>query len=128
MVANFQPIFGLTPVVGQVSIATANANRDGTGALGTLKTGTANGTRVDFVVVKSTVTTTTGVVRVYIDDGAGNIYLWDEILITAITPSATVAAFRGIIQLGFMLPSGYILKISTEKAETFRCFVHGADY
>jgi hypothetical protein len=110
------------------SIATANANRNGTGTLGTLKTGAADGTRCDFCVVKAIVTTTAGMIRFYIDDGAGNIFLWDELIVTAITASGTVAAFRGVIQLGFMLPVGYILKISTENAETFRCFVHGADY
>lgn len=128
MVANVAPLFGLTPVVGQVSIATANANRNGTGTIATLKTGAANGTRCDYCVVKSIVTTTAGMIRFYIDDGAGNIFLWDELTVTAITASGTVAAFRGVIQLGFMLPVNYILKISTENAETFRCFVHGADY
>lgn len=128
MVANIEPIFGLTPVVGMVSIATANANRNGTGTLGTMKTGAANGTRCDFCVVKATVTTTAGMVRLYINDGAGNIFLWDELAVTAIVPSGTVLSFRGVIQLGFMLPVGYILQISTENAETFKCFVHGADY
>ena len=127
MVQNTDPVFGLTPVIGQASIATANTNRDGTGTIGTLLTGSANGTRVDFCVIKSIVTTTAGMIRFYIDDGAGNIYLWDELVVTAITASGTVAAFRGVIQLGFQLPSGYILKASTQNAETFRCFVHGAN-
>lgn len=128
MAPNFEPVFGLTPVIGAVAIATANANRNGTGALGTLKTGAANGTRVDYVVVKASVTTTAGMVRLYIDDGAGNIRLWDELLVTPIVASGTVATFRGTIQCGFMLPVGQILKASTENAENFNCFAHGADY
>lgn len=128
MAANTLPIFGLTPVIGQVSIAVANAARDGTGTIATLKTGTVNGSRIDFVVVKAIVTTTAGVIRLYIDDGAGNIFLWDELLVSAVVPSGTAAAFRGIIPVNVVLPSGFILKISTDKAETFRCFAHGADY
>jgi len=128
MAANTSPIFGLAPVIGQVSIATANANRDGTGTIATLKTGTVNGSRIDFVVVKSTVTTTAGMIRLYIDDGAGNIFLWDELSVGAAVPSGTVQAFRGVIPVNVVLPSGFILKISTNNAETFRCFAHGADY
>lgn len=128
MPPNVDPIFGLTPVIGMVSIATANTGLDGTGTLGTLLTGATNGTRVDFIVVKATVTTTNGMIRMFIDDGGGNIYLWDELDVSAITPSATVKSFRGVIQCGFQLPNGYIIKMGTQNAETFRCFAHGASY
>lgn len=128
MAANVAPIFGLSPVIGQVSIAAANANRDGTGALGLLKTGTANGSRIDFVVAKATVSTNAGMLRLYIDDGAGNIFLWEEYSIPSFGASPTNPASRRVMTCAFVLPSGYKLQISSQGGEQFRCFAHGQDY
>ena len=73
---------------GQISVA--NTNRNGTGTLVTIFTGATNGSRVDDIYIVATGTTTAGVVRLFISDGS-NIRLWQEILVTAITPSTTVA-------------------------------------
>lgn len=127
MAANVQPIFGLTPVVGMGQVTAANPNRDGTGALVVLFTAGVNGARVDYVVVKAIVTTTAGMIRIYISDGV-NIRLWDELSVAAIVPSGTVQAFRGVVQLGFQLPVGYSIQASTENAEAANCFVHGSEY
>jgi hypothetical protein len=134
MTANTSPIFTLTPVVGMAQIATANPNRDGSGSLATVLTGGADGTRVQRVTVKATGTTTAGMVRLYIGDNAGtpNVRLWREILVTAITASATVAAFEYTLELlaerAMILPSGYTLRASTEKAEGFNVIAEGGHY
>lgn len=132
MAANVNPIFGLVPVAKTAQISTANTNRDGTGTLGSVVTGGTNGTRVDRVVIQATVTTTAGMVRLFVDDTV-NIRLIAEVSITAATPSGTVQAFRseqvrtdGLAYLD--LPSGYILKAGTHNAETFNVTAYGADY
>jgi len=131
MTANTTPIFTLTPQTACVAIATANANRDGTGTIGTVLTAGAAGTRITRINIKATVTTTAGTVRLYIYTGA-TYFLWREILVTAITASATVAAFEYAIELlgerALILPTGYSLRASTEKAENFNIVAEGGDY
>lgn len=131
MPANITPIFTLTPKVGVVAIATINTGRDGTGTIGTILSAGTNGTRISRITIKATVTTTAGMVRLWIHDGAAY-FLWREILITAITVSATVAAFESIIELlgerALILPTGYSLRASTEKAENFNVVAEGGDY
>jgi hypothetical protein len=130
--ANTDPIFVLTPVLKHAQIATANTNRDGTGTLGTVCAAGSNGTRIDRVVVQATVTTTAGMVRLFVDDGT-NIRLLDEIPIAAVTPSGTVQAFRTERVRTDNLPyvtlaNGETLKAGTNNAETFNVFAIGGDY
>ena len=131
MTANFKPIFTLTPRIGVVAIATANTGRDGTGTIGTVITAGANGTRIHRVSVKATVTTTAGVVRLFIYDGAAY-FLWREITVTALTVSATVNSFEYNLELlnerAMILPSGYSLRASTEKSENINVIAEGGDY
>jgi len=131
MSANTNPIFTLTPTVAIGQISAANALRDGAGTIVTVLSAGANGTRVNRVVIKATVTTTAGTVRLFIGNGSG-IYLWKEILVTAITASATVAAFEYIVDLpgesSLVLPSGSSIRASTEKAEAFNIIVEGGDF
>jgi len=130
MVANTEPIFSLTPVVGMVEIDTANTNLDGTGTIGTVLTGSTDGTRVTKIRIQATVTTTAGMVRLYIDDGA--IYLWKEVVVDAITIDADTEAFSYILELfgerALVLPSGYILKASTNIGENFNVIAEGGNY
>ena len=52
---------------GMQTISTANSNLDGTGTLSSaILTGSANGTLIKTVTVKAQVTTTQGMVRLYI--------------------------------------------------------------
>lgn len=131
MPANTSPIFPLTPVIGAGQVSTANSTRDGTGTLATILTGGTNGTRVQKITIKATVTTTAGMIRLFIDD-LTNKRLWKEVLVTAITVSATVAGFEYTLQLfgedALHLPSGYILKASTEKAEAINVIAEGGNY
>lgn len=131
MTANTVPIFTLTPVVGCAAIATANTARDGSGTIGAVLTAGANGTRISRISVKATVTTTAGVVRLWIYTGAAY-FLWKEITVTALTVSATVNAFEYSLELlgerALVLPSGYSLRASTEKAENFNVIAEGGQY
>jgi len=126
------PTFASTPRLAQVQISTANANRDGTGTLGTLITGVAAGTRITKILVKAAVTTTAGMIRLFLsDDGGTTKRLIKEMAVVAVTPSATVPAFDGEIDVSFLdlvLPStSHVLLVSTEKAEAFNVTAIGAD-
>lgn len=132
MAANTSPIFVLTPVIASANVNAANTNRDGTGTLVDLITAGLNGTRVDRLVFEAAVTTTAGVIRVFHYNGA-NSRLWKEILVTAITPSTTLAAFRWVEertdgQALFTLPPGHKLQFTMHNAESMNAFAHGGDY
>jgi hypothetical protein len=131
MAVNTTPIFTLTANVGCVAISTANTNRDGTGTIGTVLTAGSYGTRITRITIQATVTTTAGMVRLYIYTGS-TYYLWREQPIAAVTPSATVKAENYTINLlgeeALVLPSGYSLRASTEKAENFNIIAEGGDF
>jgi hypothetical protein len=132
MAANTSPIFIDTPKTTMVQISVANTARDGTGTMGTVVTAGVDGSRIHKVVVTATVTTTAGMVRLFIDDGGGNIRLWKEIAVSAVTPSATVAAFTYTLDLqgedALLLQSGYLLKAATHNAEAINVFAHYGDF
>lgn len=130
MAVTATPVFTQTPVCGIAQISTANTNRDGSGTLGTVYTAGSNGGRVEYVRVKATVTTTAGMVRLYIStNGGSNKYLWAEIPIAAASVSATVQGAEGEFAPSkpLMLPASALLYASTHNAETFNVFAHGGD-
>lgn len=131
MTANTTPIFTLTPQTACVAIATANTARDGTGTIGTVLTAGANGTRIHRITIKATVTTTAGTIRLYVYTGAAY-FLWREIATTAITVGANTPAFEYTLELlgerGLVLPTGYSLRASTEKAENYNIIAEGGDF
>jgi hypothetical protein len=71
MTVTATPIFIQAPkVLGDVAISTANTNRDGSGTLGTVFSGSANGDKVEHIDITATGTTTAGVIRLYIYNGS----------------------------------------------------------
>lgn len=117
------PQFASSPFNAAVTINTANANRDGTGVVGTLYTAPANGARIDEISIKASVTTTAGMVRLFIHDGT-NFYLWRELPIPAIAVSGTVPAYEVIMSgLCLILESGWSVRASTQAAEAFNILV-----
>lgn len=120
------PRFASEPYVGMVQVATANTNKDGTtGTYGTISPGVD--VRVDRIRIVATVTTTAGMIRLFLDDGS-NVRLWREIPVVAITPAASTPGFAASLPVeDFMLPSTWSVKVSTEKSETFNVFLHGGD-
>lgn len=134
---NASPNFTGAPRMGAVTISTANTNRDGTGTIATVlasvaaATDTTGGTRIDFVDIKATGTTTAGMVRLYVSTDTGTTWrLIREIPVSAITPGASTAAFETQIALGRDLPAGVanLLGASTHAAESFVVAAWGGDY
>lgn len=125
------PAYASTPrSIDKAVVATANANLDGTGTIATIATGSAAGFRVQEVVAKAIVTTTAGMIRLYITVDSGTTWeLFDELPVPAVTKSASVPASRlsqtytNLILLGTTNRLG----ASTEKAESHRVFALGAD-
>jgi hypothetical protein len=113
-----------------VQISTANTNRDGTGTLGTLTTGTTSGVVIEQVTVTATGTTTAGVLRFFLSvDGGTTKGLIHEELVLAQTPSGTARAFTIDVDAlaGLMLlTTNTILYASTNNAETFNVLVQKA--
>lgn len=107
--------------IAQLSVA--NTNRDGTGTLATVLTGTASGTIVEQVTIKATGTTTQGMIRFFLSvDGGTNKRLIDEIIVPAITPSGTTQSFYALapnLAGLLLLTTNSILYASTNNAETF---------
>jgi hypothetical protein len=115
--------YAATPRAEAAVISAANTNRDGTGTIVTVFTAGASGSRIDDVTIQATGTTTAGVVRLFLHDGT-NARLFKEVLVTAITPSTTVAAFSSTLYgLGLTIPTGWSLRASTHNAETFNVLV-----
>lgn len=123
------PIFTSYLSVGMVQIATANANRDGTGTLGTVVTSAGSGLRIDLIRITATDTTAAGMIRLFIDD-TSDIRLWKEIPVTVVAPSASVEAFSAEYAptVPLLLPSGWILKAGTHNAETFNVISFGGRF
>ncbi len=106
-------------------VSTANTNRDGSGTIVTVCTGAAAGTRVSLLTVQATGTTTAGMVRIYLSTDSGTTWrLRKEVPVTAITPSASVAAFTADVALPdtVLLGTSDLIGASTHNAETFNIF------
>lgn len=129
------PLFAAVPRIGIAQISAANALRTSAAAPeGTVFTPGANGSRVERVTIVGIGTTTAGMVRLFLVDNASNARLLDEVPVSAITPSASVAAFRSVklssdaSQPYVLVPSGWSLRASTNNAETFMVLAEGADF
>lgn len=118
-----------TPKTWHASLSAANTNRDGSGTIVTLASGGSNGSRIDRVKVVARGATTAGVIRLFLNDGT-NTYLYEEIMVDAITPSTSVKVWKGEITFadGIALPNGWSLRASTHIAEAFTAVAHGGDY
>jgi hypothetical protein len=103
----------------QAQVSTANTNRNGTGTIATVFTAGSSGSRIDDIYITATGTSTAGVVRLFLNDGT-NTWLFQEILVTAITPSTTVQVWQSVqLNLALILANGWSLRASTNNAETF---------
>jgi hypothetical protein len=130
-----------------VAISTANTNRDGTGTMTILWTAPAfvdatnpGGSRIERIVVQATGTTTAGMVRIFVSNDAtantaANTFLYEEVPVTAATPSTTVQAYSTVLQavtyqtlFPIMIGPGCTLRVSTANAESFVVTAMGGDY
>jgi hypothetical protein len=128
MAVTSTPIFAQAPRHAAATISTANTNRDGSGTIDPIFTADAtNGSYIERVDITATGTTTAGVVRLFLYDGSAA-YLWKEILVSATTPSTTVAAFMRTIRERIFLPAGWSLRAATHNAESFNVHAWGGDF
>ena len=121
--------YAATPRSAVAQVSTANTNRDGTGTLVTVFTAASTGSRIDDIVVQAVGTTTAGMVRLFLSfDGGTTNRLFAEIPVSAVTPSATVQAFRvAMLDMALLLPNANaLLRASTHNAETFNIIVSRA--
>ena len=118
-----------TANTGMQTISTANTNLDGTGTLSSaIVTGASNGTLIKTVTVKAQVTTTQGMVRLFVFDGSSTTKLITEIEIPATVKSATDPSCEIVVPLNYSLKSGWSLKASTEKGESFNVIAEGLNW
>lgn len=123
-----------TPIFSQAirhnveAISTANTNRDGSGTLGASPfTAGSNGSILDYIEAIAIGTTTAGVVRLFIHNGTAS-FLWRELLVTAITPSVSIAVWSALVDCRQrFLPSGWSLRASTHIAESFNIHCFGSN-
>lgn len=122
------PAFAVTPRIGAVNVSTANTNRDGTGTVATLITGASTGTRIAEIVVQARVTTTAGMVRIFLYDGT-TYRFFDEVAIAAATVSGSVKGTRvSTTYSNLILPSAsWSIVVSTHNAESMDVVALGAD-
>lgn len=129
--ANTVPLFTLTANCQTIAgTATANTSRTTFATGFDIMTGGADGTKVEGIWFTAVGTTTAGVIRVWHSVG-GSYRLIDELLVTAITPSATVAVFQTLWKpkVGpFVLQPGDKLGFTTHNAEAFNATPVGGDY
>lgn len=129
MGANLGPRFIATPKVWIGNVTTSNANLDGSGAVVTIATAGNDGSLIELVRVKALVTTTNGMIRIFVHDGS-TARLWHEIPVTAATPSATVVSFETewTPSRPLVLQSTYSLRASTANSESMLVEASGGDF
>jgi hypothetical protein len=116
--ANTTPIFVATPKIGHARVAAANTAADGSGALATLFTAGADGSRVDRITVRnsqaSAAASSANVVRVFVTDTSGaNPRLYAEAALAAATRSNSVIGATTTITFlgGLVLASGQLIQV-----------------
>lgn len=133
MPANTAPIFPLSPIVGIATLTTATAvtsraNITGTAGLVKLTDTSTNGTRVDAITVTGKATTVASIVGIWIYNGTTS-FLFDEILVTVVTASTTVAAFNSTkIYSNLVLPPTYQIYISETVQTDLNIVAFGGQY
>ena len=138
MAQNTTPVFPLAPRVSLVGaiITAAVTAKDGTGTATLVFTAKAvDGSRVDYLKVRSLGTNVVTVMRVFINNGAdqaiaGNNALFVERTIPATTLSETAELPDNYIPLDISLPADYriYVTIGTAVAAGLKITVVGGDY
>jgi len=117
------PQYTASPKNGAVFFSTANTNRDGTGTLATIYAATATGDRIDDLTLKAVGSTTGGMLRLFLHNGAAA-FLWREVPVPANTASTTNPAWEiRLEELALLLQTGWSLRVSTHNAEGFNAIV-----
>ena len=125
------PTYAANPrVIDSATVSAANTNRDGTGTIVSIASGSTAGLKITSVVAQATVTTTNGMIRLFISTDSGSTWtLFDEIPVGAVTVSASANAYRGVKSYNDLVLFGSAVRLgaSTHNAENFRVYALGAD-
>jgi hypothetical protein len=125
------PAYASTPrSIDFADVTAANTARDGTGTIVTIATGSAAGFRVAEVVAQAIVTTTAGMIRLYLSTDSGSTWdLFDELPVSAVTASGSVPCARNSRQYANLVLFGTTNRLgaATNAAEAHRVFALGAD-
>ncbi len=133
MAANTIPIFPIAPLVGVATLTsptavTSRANITGTTNLTQLTPTSTNGKRIDRVHMHSKGNSSAGSLFIWIYNGTTS-YLFDEILISAVTASTTVASFDSFNNYTtLVLQPTYQLYVSVSVSQDCNVFAFGGDY
>lgn len=124
------PAFTATPRIGSANVSSANTNRDGTGVITALLTGGSSGTKVTSIAAQAAVTTTAGMVRIFLSTDSGSTWrLFDELSIASATVSASVKGTRITATYGDLVlaDSTHRLGCTTHASESINVFAFGGD-
>lgn len=132
-VANRKPLFIGQPQPVVTSIpASANTNRDGSGTIVTIYTAGANcGSLIQNIKAQAVGTTNAGVLNLFHSVDNGSTWkLIGDLLVAAVTPSATAVAWSGYFSGNFLpLPMAanaqHKLGLTTTIAQAFTVIVDG---
>jgi cytochrome c biogenesis factor len=120
--ANFNPVFSLTPEVrvARITATTTDKTGDTTTNIVDLVTGDTAGTKVTWIKFKSEGNSTAGTALIWLTDtGDADNYLYAEQTYSAITSSATVASAETTFFFNdLQLKSGQKLKVGCTTATT----------
>lgn len=105
-----------------VTISTSNSNLDGRGTLGTVLTVANNITLIKSVFIKAQGGKQSGVVRLFIFNGSRSILLHD-IYIPENAQDSINKSFEIQLELNITLIAGFMLRASTQQANTFNIIV-----
>lgn len=102
---------------------TTTAQTNSSTGITDLYTAGSSGSRIDDIWIKAASTTTAGMVRFWLYDGA-NYTMFYEVAVSAITPSGTVKTFeQSLTNLGWCIQSGSKICFSMNNAEAIGCIV-----
>jgi hypothetical protein len=122
MPANTSPIFALSPELSFATVTGATTDRTGATMTNTvtLLTAATNGTKITQIGAKVAGTNTATLVLIFISDSSGaNFKLFDEIGLTAVTPSTTITSQRAVTAYSdLQLKAGQVVKVGTTVAIT----------
>lgn len=124
------PTFVSTPRLGIANVSSGNTNRDGSGTVTSVLTGVSAGTKVTEVVAQAAVTTTAGMVRLFLStDGGSTWKLFDELPIAAATVSSSVAGTRVAKTYTNLIlkDASTQLGATTHNSESINVVAHGGD-
>jgi hypothetical protein len=109
-----------------VTINTQNSNLDGTGPITSIITAASNGTLIKTLIIKAQVSTTQGMIRLYVNSGGQNRIL-SEINVSSVAASGRDDSFYKELQLDYFLKSGDALEVSTQTNDTLNIYVDALD-